>query len=87
MLKCRLTLLSTNHEVIPLRTDEVEGYCYAEPTEGKRFAMQGPALDPSKDFRAVTTSKVVGRTVWQDEKEIEFATQNSTYRWERLEEE
>jgi hypothetical protein len=49
--------------------------------------MQGPALDPSKGFRAVTTSKVVGRTVWQDDKEIEFATLNSTYRWERLEEE
>ena len=41
-----------------VRTSEVVGFCYEVPKVGQRFTMYGTPIDPSKDVRMVSTSRV-----------------------------
>jgi hypothetical protein len=84
-MKCRLTLLQTNHPKRPLRTQAVEGWCDAEPREGVPFSMHAVPLDEAADIRMVTTSKVRSMVHALGRKLIDFQTENSSYRWEFLE--
>ncbi len=82
-MKCRLTLLSTDHEKGPLRTEEVVGSCDHEPVKGKAFVMSAAPLVDG-DVRLVSTSLVQECTDLQNVHEIMFRTENSNYKWEFL---
>ena len=81
-MHCRLTRLSSIHQ--NLRTDKVAGDCLEVPAEGHPFTMTGKPLDPTKHVRLIETTPITRVLLPNDGQIIEFATKNSTYRWEHL---
>jgi hypothetical protein len=81
-MKCRLTLIRTDHEQYPLRTTEAVGFCDREPTKDLPFQMHAAPLEGG-DIRMITTTRIQEvREV--EKKKVEFDTEYSTYEWEFL---
>ena len=81
-MRCRLTRLGSVHR--NLRTNVVVGNCAFAPIQGLAFIMTGKPLNPNATFRFVQTSRIDRVTPSEKEDALEFQTQNSVYKWERL---
>jgi hypothetical protein len=85
--KVKITKLSKNETKV--RTDSMEGWCYAPPKEGSPFQVFGKPLDPdlagrSDAFRWLSTSKVQSVSNELGSNECVIITMNSTYQVEFL---
>lgn len=63
-MRVKLTRLQepTSVSQHPLRTLTVEGDLIEEPAIGHSVCVVAESIDPTKDYRSVTTSKVVSMT-------------------------
>lgn len=77
--KVKLIKIESNHN--HLRTDEIIGYCFAEPRVGERFMIWEEPKFGNVVIREVITTPIkevekIYERIW------EFKTQNSTYHLE-----
>lgn len=66
-----------------LRTQTVEGTCLETPIPGQGFGMIGASLTEGANMRAVLTSPIK-RVEWVAPNTCHFYTENSTYKFTRL---
>ena len=82
-MRCKLTLISTNHSETPVRDGGIEGFCHSVPQIEERCVVFHEYPDKPDLVRLVSTSPVrkieaLGNGV------IRLETMNSVYDWESL---
>jgi hypothetical protein len=81
LIPCKLTLLETRHEYVPIRNGEVSGWVREKPIQGKPVELVAPALEAPFGWRLVWTSMIVEMLNISTDV-IEVKTENSLYRLE-----